>query len=195
MIIAPLAPATPAELALTSQDPDPPDRCSRTTSISHSQCNGAGSKIPFAPNCRDRCDALSSEELPLKRTLTTALLATVMVGAMTAPAFAQSRDLDCKDFTSQAAAQANLDANRSDPNRLDQDGDGKACETYTGPYKAAAAAPNATTTRKQTAAGSSTLPRTGPHDAEIIGATGLAFLAAGSLLVVAGRRRPTEACT
>jgi hypothetical protein len=51
--------------------------------------------------------------------------------ALTMPsAFASgSADLDCSDFQSQAAAQAELDADPSDPNRLDQDDDGVACES------------------------------------------------------------------
>src|SRR5215211_1300829 len=43
-----------------------------------------------------------------------------------APAFA---DLNCSDFPNQAAAQANLRANPSDPNGLDRDRDGIACES------------------------------------------------------------------
>lgn len=46
-----------------------------------------------------------------------------------APAQAQeSDDLDCDDFATQADAQATYDADPSDPNRLDADGDGEACE-------------------------------------------------------------------
>ena len=37
-------------------------------------------------------------------------------------------DLDCVDFATQEAAQANLNANPSDPNNLDADDDGIACE-------------------------------------------------------------------
>ncbi len=37
-------------------------------------------------------------------------------------------DLDCADFASQAEAQATFDADPSDPNGLDADGDGIACE-------------------------------------------------------------------
>ena len=39
-------------------------------------------------------------------------------------------DLDCRDFTSQAQAQRVLDRDHSDPNRLDADHDGTACESY-----------------------------------------------------------------
>jgi micrococcal nuclease len=38
-------------------------------------------------------------------------------------------DLNCSDFASQAEAQAVLDADPSDPNGLDADGDSEACET------------------------------------------------------------------
>lgn len=37
-------------------------------------------------------------------------------------------DRDCSDFTTHAEAQRLLDADRSDPHRLDLDGDGEACE-------------------------------------------------------------------
>jgi excalibur calcium-binding domain-containing protein len=39
-------------------------------------------------------------------------------------------DLDCRDFSSQAQAQQVLDRDHSDPNRLDADHDGVACESY-----------------------------------------------------------------
>jgi Tol biopolymer transport system component len=39
-------------------------------------------------------------------------------------------DLDCADFATQQEAQAELERDPSDPNNLDADGDGIACETY-----------------------------------------------------------------
>ena len=45
------------------------------------------------------------------------------------PAFA---DKDCADFATKAEAQAALDADRSDPHRLDADNDGLACESQFG---------------------------------------------------------------
>ena len=130
----------------------------------------------------------------MHRLLSTALLTTAMVGGMATPALAQSRDLDCKDFTSQAAAQANLAANPSDPNNLDANNNGQACETYTGPYKASTApAAKSTTTKKQAAAATTAqLPRTGPRETAVMSAAGVTLLAAGSMLVMAGRRRPNE---
>ena len=43
---------------------------------------------------------------------------------------AGAADLDCGDFATRAEAQAVLDADPSDPNRLDANGDLVACETH-----------------------------------------------------------------
>ena len=43
---------------------------------------------------------------------------------------AQENNLNCADFGSQAEAQAELDRNPSDPNNLDADNDGQACEDF-----------------------------------------------------------------
>lgn len=43
---------------------------------------------------------------------------------------AQTGDRDCPDFSSQAEAQAAFDADPSDPERLDADDDGQACEEF-----------------------------------------------------------------
>lgn len=60
-----------------------------------------------------------------------AALAMTMLAAIPA-ALAQSDDLDCADFDSQADAQAELRSDPTDPNGLDAEDDGVACETY--PY-------------------------------------------------------------
>jgi hypothetical protein len=44
---------------------------------------------------------------------------------------AQENNLNCADFSSQAEAQAELDSDPSDPNNLDADNDGQACEDLT----------------------------------------------------------------
>ena len=59
--------------------------------------------------------------------LRTILVAIVLLLIFAFPAWGQD-DLNCDDFPTQAAAQANLDANPSDPNNLDADDDGQACE-------------------------------------------------------------------
>ena len=58
-------------------------------------------------------------------TVTVALTLLLTPSAMLA--HAQSVDLDCGNFTSQADAQRVLEQNPSDPNRLDADSDGVAC--------------------------------------------------------------------
>ena len=58
---------------------------------------------------------------------TAALTVTLFVGL---PGTALAQDLDCGDFTTQEEAQTAFDADPSDPERLDADGDGVACESF-----------------------------------------------------------------
>lgn len=60
------------------------------------------------------------------------LLAAVATLSMAGPAIARPADRDCPDFPSQAAAQAALDSRSGDPERLDADRDGTACESRFG---------------------------------------------------------------
>jgi len=46
------------------------------------------------------------------------------------PSGGQGQDLDCEDFSSQEEAQAEYDSDTSDPNGLDADNDGEACEEF-----------------------------------------------------------------
>ncbi len=48
----------------------------------------------------------------------------------TTPAFAQEDQYDCASFGSQESAQAELERDLSDPNNLDPDADGQACDDY-----------------------------------------------------------------
>jgi hypothetical protein len=48
----------------------------------------------------------------------------------TTPAFAQTDQYDCESFGSQQSAQAELERDLSDPNDLDPDANGIACEEY-----------------------------------------------------------------
>ena len=50
------------------------------------------------------------------------------LGMLAAPSQAQDRDLDCADFRTQEEAQAELERDPTDPNGLDADSDGIACE-------------------------------------------------------------------
>jgi hypothetical protein len=75
----------------------------------------------------------------LRLTAVAAVFAGVLALASgTANAWAP-KDLDCPDFPYQEDAQAHLNADRSDPHRLDADNDGIACEAN--PHRPAAAAP------------------------------------------------------
>ena len=74
----------------------------------------------------------------MRRTTTAAgvLVTAVLTFGITGTAQAAT-DRDCPDFASQAAAQAAFDAVPGDPERLDRDNDGIACEDHT--YAPAAA--------------------------------------------------------
>ncbi len=59
--------------------------------------------------------------------------AALIVTGGAAPAHAGGTDqFNCSDFATQGEAQAVYDADRSDPNDLDRDGDGIACESLPG---------------------------------------------------------------
>lgn len=67
----------------------------------------------------------------MRRILVSAFLfAFLIFGGLAGSAAAQ--DLDCADFSTQGEAQDNLNANPGDPNGLDRDNDGIACETLPG---------------------------------------------------------------
>lgn len=127
-------------------------------------------------------------------------------------------DLDCSDFTWQEDAQAVLDANPSDPNNLDNDHDGIACESLPHKPKQTGTTPGTTTRTTTNRPSASTSPshgktttgqvkvkpvggvNTGGGDAGPGGGTGtgaavalggvaLAGTAAGTVLVVRRRAR------
>ncbi len=68
----------------------------------------------------------------LRTVLAAAVLATVATFPLAGVASAQPQptDRDCRDFASQAAAQSALRSHSGDPQRLDSDHDGIACEDY-----------------------------------------------------------------
>ncbi len=63
------------------------------------------------------------------RTLATALLVFLAAVALGTSASAQDL-LNCDDFDSQQEAQDEYNSDTSDPNQLDRDDDGEACETF-----------------------------------------------------------------
>ncbi|WP_219417119.1 excalibur calcium-binding domain-containing protein [Pseudonocardia nigra] len=59
-----------------------------------------------------------------------AVLAAATAVLLAGPAHAQEADRDCPDFASQEAAQAAFNSQVGDPERLDRDDDGEACEEH-----------------------------------------------------------------
>ena len=114
------------------------------------------------------------------------LLATTVVLALWAtPAFAQD-DQNCDDFESQAAAQAHLRQDPSDPDQLDRDNDGLACEDHPDYPEGSA--------RDEIPVGQDTggdLPFTGPNDTML--PAGAALLVAGGLMLGVTRNRARHA--
>jgi hypothetical protein len=91
--------------------------------------------------------------------LAVATLLAAVTSLLVLPGIAQAKDLNCRDFTYQEQAQDVLDADRSDPSHLDDEGDGIACESLPrrssgGPTTATTTktTPTATTTTSATAA-------------------------------------------
>jgi excalibur calcium-binding domain-containing protein len=106
-------------------------------------------------------------------------------------ALAQAGDQDCSDFPSQAAAQAHLRADPQDPDGLDSDSDGIACESLGAPFDrtpVVAASGGA----GSTAGAGGTLARTGNHTTPTLG-IGSLLVAAGASLVWFARYRPRHA--
>jgi hypothetical protein len=114
----------------------------------------------------------------MRRTMLLLAAAIVLALAAAPAAFAQTNDQDCKDFPSQAAAQAHLEQDPSDPDNLDADDDGVACENFDYGSGGGAAAPGG---------GEDALPFTGPGDHQL--PLGAALVGAGMALVLATRRR------
>lgn len=76
-------------------------------------------------------DGIACESLPHRPAQQTPTSTITTTAIPTTPA-STSRDKDCADFATQAQAQAELNKNPSDPNRLDADNDGYACESKFG---------------------------------------------------------------
>ncbi len=122
--------------------------------------------------------------------------ATAIVTVTAAPAAAHTGgDLDCADFATQAEAQAELQAHPGDPNNLDRDNDGVACETHFGMGDGGDGDDNAdggnVDQDNGTAPGAGVDTGAGGTAASTdlalpLGATGLVFLAGGAILM---RRR------
>jgi LPXTG-motif cell wall-anchored protein len=110
-----------------------------------------------------------------RRLITVALGVLSLLTVAPAALASHSGDLDCSDFDTQREAQAHLTRHPGDPDRLDADNDGFACESLPG------GGGDAQTTGETTA-------QTGSISQSIAG-VGLGVVAAGTLLVLLVRRR------
>lgn len=109
---------------------------------------------------------------------------------------ANAADLNCSDFTTQAEAQAVFDATPGDPNGLDRDKDGIACETLPGGSSAedgtvTGTAQVSTRPAGAVAAGDGSSSDDGSALPYVLG--GVAFAAAGGAAVAARRSSRTTA--
>jgi Excalibur calcium-binding domain len=105
------------------------------------------------------------------------------VGLVAGPAVAQEADLDCKDFNSQAEAQAKYEEDTSDPHRLDADNDGQACETFPYDQQGAGQTPSESGTAGEG------LPFTGPRESLLPLGVVLMVVGAGAVAVTRYRGR------
>ena len=126
----------------------------------------------------------------VRTTAAAAVLAAAMCFPLAGVALAQ--DLDCPDFQTQPQAQAVYDQNPSDPNGLDQDKDGVACEALPGGVPGSGEGPSPPSGGVETGAGGTAEggPEDGPGDGPellVLGVAGGAVLAAGG--VALARRR------
>lgn len=113
---------------------------------------------------------------------------------------ANAADLNCSDFATQAEAQASLNSTPGDPNGLDRDKDGIACETLPGSGGTQAASEDGTLTGAAqvstrpagaVAAGDGSSSDDGSALPYVLG--GVAFAAAGGAAVAARRSSRTTA--
>ena len=120
-----------------------------------------------------------------RRLVHTAVIAAVAL-ILVAPAALAQADTDCSDYASQAAAQAALRADPSDPNGLDADGDGIACESNPAPFD------RTPVTAASGGAGSSALPLTGSRTPLLVSMASV-LVAAGGVVLWMTRYRPRHA--
>jgi hypothetical protein len=121
----------------------------------------------------------------------TAVAAAVLAAALCFPlaGVAAAQDKDCADFQTQAEAQAVYNQNPSDPNDLDRDNDGRACEGNP-PGVTEGPPPTSSAPKGPVEAGAGGTAEGGPDDGPellVLGVAGGGMLAAGG--VVLARRR------
>lgn len=179
--------ALPAAPATTSSS------SSSTSTTTTSTTAATASKVAAAP-------VLAYRPAGIVESVPVGIAAPEAIPFFAAPPSQSPDTLNCENFRTQEEAQAALDREPTDPHRLDEDGDGLACENLPrSPTAGAATAttrPAATTTTRAAAAATTTTARSRPPNMATTGrstaapgalGTGLVFL--GTLLARNGRRR------
>ena len=116
-----------------------------------------------------------------------AIAGLIVGGLFSSAALAQTADRDCRDYASQSEAQAALRADPTDPNHLDEDEDGVACDDFDyGPVGSTSGASGRTLNNAAGATGSRTAVAGATTDG--VAKTGassrdLALLGLGAILV------------
>lgn len=129
----------------------------------------------------------------MRRSTAAGILVTAVLTLGTTGTANAATDRDCPDFASQADAQAAFDAVPGDPERLDADNDGQACEEYAYAAATSSAAGTGNTNNSQVstrpagavAAGDGSSSETGSVLPFVLG--GAALAAAGGAAVAARR--------
>lgn len=115
----------------------------------------------------------------------------ILAGLASSAAIAQTAERDCRDFASQSEAQAVLRADPTDPNGLDDDEDGVACDEFdygpaVGRLRGSAAtsgsASSGTGGTVRTADASAAIAKTGTSSAELV-LLGMGAILLGALIV------------
>lgn len=116
--------------------------------------------------------------------------ATVLAAAVSFPlaGVAAAQELDCTDFQTQAQAQAVYDQDPGDPNELDRDKDGEACETLPGSPLGSSEGPRPPSGGVEAGEGGTAGESSGDSpELPVLGVAGVAVAAVGG--VVLARRR------
>ena len=116
----------------------------------------------------------------------------ILAGLASSAAIAQPTERDCRDFASQSEAQAVLRADPTDPNGLDDDKDGVACDEFdygpaVGTLRGSAATSGSATSSGSTggvgtAGASGPIAKTGTSSAELV-LLGIGAILLGALIV------------
>lgn len=110
----------------------------------------------------------------------------MLAGLASSAALAQTDDRDCRDFASQSEAQAVLRADATDPNHLDDDRDGVACDEFdygpaAGSLRGSSAASGSSATLRTADTGPA-IAKTGTSSTELA-LLGIAAILLGALIV------------